>query len=180
MKDSIEKLFESLQNDWDVHEPAPDHKNRFLQKLNAQNEKVISISRKKRTWWKPLSIAASFILLIATGMSLLRPSAPEVSPEIIETQVYFTSLINEEMEKLEAISDKDTEKMVSDAITQMKKLEIDYVLLEAELAEGGNSKQILYAMITNFQTRIDLLKNVLNQIEEIKLLKESSHENHTI
>ena len=57
---------------------------------------------------------------------------------------------------------------------------MDYIKLEGELLNGGNSKLILSAMITNFQIRIDLLNDVLNQIETIKNLKNYNDENFTI
>jgi len=56
-------------------------------------------------------------------------------------------------------------------MVQLKKLENNYDLLEKEMIKGGNSKLILSAMITNFQTRIDLLQDVLDKIETIKKLK---------
>ena len=56
-------------------------------------------------------------------------------------------------------------------------MEKDYKELERNLIQGGNSKLILSAMITNFQTRINLLNAVLNQIETIKILKNNGNEN---
>ena len=56
-------------------------------------------------------------------------------------------------------------------MVQLKKLKNNYGLLEKDLINGGNSKLILSAMITNFQTRIDLLQDVLDKIETIKNLK---------
>ena len=55
--------------------------------------------------------------------------------------------------------------------------ENNYKELELDLINGGNSKLILSAMITNFQTRIDLLQDVLQQVEEIKNI---DHENTII
>jgi len=63
---------------------------------------------------------------------------------------------------------------------QLKKLETNYKQLETDLINGGNDKLILSAMITNFQTRIDLLQDVINQIETIKNLKNYNDENLTI
>ena len=58
----------------------------------------------------------------------------------------------------------------------MKKLK----RLEEDLANEGNSKQILHAMIINYQTRINLLQDVLTQIEEIKQFKTTQDENQII
>ena len=63
---------------------------------------------------------------------------------------------------------------------QLNKLEINYKKLEQDLLNGGNSKLILSAMITNFQTRIDLLQEVMDKIENIKTFKNYDDENITI
>jgi hypothetical protein len=70
--------------------------------------------------------------------------------------------------------------MIADALRQLETLEKDYLKLEADLVAGGNSKFILSAMIQNFQTRIDLLQEVMNRVEEIKQFKNESHESNTI
>ena len=54
-----------------------------------------------------------------------------------------------------------------------------YEKLKLDLTSSGEDKRVIYAMITNFQNRIDLLENVLEQIEEIKQLKNSNNENIT-
>ena len=72
----------------------------------------------------------------------------------------------------------ETRKLVHDALHHMQELENDYNKLTRELAEKGESKQIIHAMITNLQTRISFLEEVLTQIENIKKLKENYHENN--
>jgi len=63
---------------------------------------------------------------------------------------------------------------------QLQRLETGYQNLEQDLVNGGNSKLILSAMITNFQTRIDLLQDVIDQISTIKTLKNQNDANFTI
>ena len=74
----------------------------------------------------------------------------------------------------------ETAQLVDDTLAQLAKLDKDYQTLEQDLVDGGDSKIILSAMITNFQTRIDLLKEVLSQIENIKNLKTQNDESFTI
>lgn len=184
-EEKLDKLFEGLRGKFDVAEPDAGHRQRFLEKLNA-SKGVITFPRKANNWWKPLSIAASVALLLAVGTMLLnnRPSMEErlaeISPEVSHSQMYFASLIEEQVRVLESESTPETRKMVDDTLLQLNKLEQDYTGLEQDLLNGGNSKMILSAMITNFQTRIDLLQDVLNQIEQIKNLKPYNDENVTI
>ena len=48
----------------------------------------------------------------------------------------------------------------------MKVLDQDYEKIIKELETNGESKQIIYAMISNLQTRISFLQTVLEHIEE--------------
>lgn len=184
-KDNLEDLFKTLQDRFDTEEPALGHQERFLAKLNSANQ-TISLSKPKFNWWKPLSIAASLALLVALVYPRLdlnksvEEQVAEISPEVANTHFYFASLIEQQVMELEAEETPETRKIISDTMDQLKKLEQDYKMLENELLNGGNSKLILSAMITNFQTRIDLLNDVLNQIETIKNLKNYDDANYTI
>ena len=57
---------------------------------------------------------------------------------------------------------------------KIESLEKDYDNLKLEIKKNGENKQIVFALITNMQTRIDFLKSVLSQIET---LKKYQHEN---
>jgi len=86
----------------------------------------------------------------------------------------------EQIKELENESTPETKILVDDTMAQLTKLEINYKKLEQDLINGGNSKLILSAMITNFQTRIDLLQEVMDKIENIKTFKNYDDENITI
>ena len=74
----------------------------------------------------------------------------------------------------------ETERIINDTMLQLKKLELNYTEMEQDLINGGNGKLILSAMITNFQTRIELLNEVMTQIENIKTIKNTNDANYTI
>lgn len=177
-KDTIEKLFYRLRDEFDIEEPGVNHKERFLKKLNDTK------SPKRRNRWKTLSIAASIAFLSCVGIGVfyngIKTNTAEVVSEIEEAQFYFASLLQEEIEKVNAQSSPDTKQIIDDTMRQLHKLEQSYQQLRNDLMENGNSKQILHAMITNFQTRINLLQDVLIQIDEIKNLKSKEHETTTI
>ena len=185
-KENLEELFENLKGTFDIEEPATGHQQRFLDKLNTKTDGVVQLQPKKKSWWKPLSIAASVAIIFTIGFSLfnakptIEEQVAEISPEVSQTQFYFASLIEEQVKALESESTPKTRKIVDDTMLQLKKLEADYSRLEQDLLNGGNSKLILSAMITNFQTRIDLLQDVLNQIDTIKNLNTYDDENFTI
>lgn len=184
-EDKLDQLFDRLQGQFDLEEPQPGHQDRFLEKLN-QSSGTVSIHRKKTSWWKSLSIAASIAVVgilafqyLGTGQSL-EQQLVEISPEVSQTEFYFANLIEEQVILLKNQKSPETAQLVDDTLLQLKKLEKDYKSLERDLVNGGDSKIILNAMIFNFQTRIDLLKDVLSQVENIKNLKSYNDENITI
>jgi hypothetical protein len=69
--------------------------------------------------------------------------------------------------------------LINDALKQMEALEKDYENLKQEIIKNGENKQIIYAMITNMQTRISFIKSVLDQVETINKLKIEANENHS-
>jgi len=184
-KDNLDNLFDNLQGTFDTEEPQGRHQERFLEKLQA-SQGIVSIQKKKNSWWRPLSIAASVAILLGIGFSVFNNSpsidqqVAEISPEASQTQFYFANLIEDQVKQLESESTPETKKIIEDTMVQLRKLDANYKTLEQDLLNDGNSKLILSAMITNFQTRIDLLQNVLNQVENIKNLKKYTDENYTI
>ena len=179
-EENIERLFNELEGSFDIETPASGHRERFLEKLNTTG--VVALEPKKKSWWKPLSIAASIALLCAVGIGFLNSSPTveeqlaEISPEASQSQFYFASLIEQQVKDLESKSSPETEKLIEDTLLQLNKLEINYSKLQQDLLNGGNSKLILSAMITNFQTRIDLLEDVMTKIDTINNLKTFDNE----
>ncbi|MEL4308888.1 hypothetical protein [Joostella sp. CR20] len=180
----IDNLFENLKDTWDVEQPSEGHQARFLEKLQTK-DKVVSIAKKSKPFpWKWLSVASAVVVLLGVGISVFKTEntqqIAQEPTEIEKTEYYFATLINEEIEKIEAEATPETKEIIADAMLQIKKLEKDHKKLEEDLANEGNSKQILHAMIINYQTRINLLQDVLEQIEEIKQLKNIQNEHQII
>ena len=182
---NMEDVFKELEGAFDIEVPQDGHQERFLQKLQT-GQKVIPLHRKEKSWWKPLSIAASIAVLLSGGFGVYNsfPTKQDriatISPEASKTGFYFANLVNEQINALKKESTPETEKIITDTMTQLTTLESDYQKMEQDLLNGGNSKLILSAMINNFQTRIALLQDVLNQIETIKTVKNKSDEHNII
>ncbi|HLV39048.1 hypothetical protein [Xanthomarina sp.] len=180
--DNINKLFDDLKDTFDVEAPNSGHSKRFLDKLNNQSNLVeISKTSKRIRLWKPLSGIAAALLLVMT-LVLANKSNNEVrdlanvSPEMEKTQSFFTNTISEELKMLEKASNPETKKIINDALVQIKKLEVNYENLQVDLTKSGDDNRVIFAMIKNFQNRIDILQNTLKHIENIK---QFNHENNT-
>lgn len=178
MSDKNEKLdqwFTQNEENWDVIELPKNHETRFLSKLDNS-----SIKRKKRNFYTAIAIAAS--LMIMFGLTFFfQPEAKKhdltfASRETKQTDSIFSAIINIELIKLQEKRSPRNQKIIADALQQMKTFDNDYQKIIKEIATNGESKQIIYAMISNLQTRISFLQNVLTQIEVTEQLNTQNHE----
>lgn len=180
----IDKLFKN--QDFDLAEPASRHQERFLEKLKDQSPH--SKKGKLRMLWTPiLAVAASLLLVLMltgnfTGFGITNNQGDlaKVSPEMKETQLFYTTLIKTELAKVNSVKSPETEAMVNDALEQMEKLDLEYEKLKKDLVKSGQDKRVIFAMVSNLQQRIDILNNVLSRIEEINKLKNPNYENNYI
>lgn len=183
---NLDEIFKDL--DFDVAEPAQGHEIRFLEKLRQQKFETDNKGGKLRMLWSPvLAVAASLLLILmlagsslSSGMLTDSADLAGISPEMKETQEFYTGLIKTELEKVKSANTPETEAIVDDALAQMDKLDKDYEKLKKDLKNSGQDNRVIFAMISNLQQRIDVLNNVLQRIEEIKELKNPNHENNTI
>ncbi|WP_179320205.1 hypothetical protein [Winogradskyella helgolandensis] len=181
-KDSLESLFDNLKDQFDVETPQNNHEQRFLEKLKANDTTSTKIKKQSGFNWKPyLAIAATIVICFGLFTTLQQPpeefDLASVSAEMSETQNFFTVTIENELKKLNKERSPLTEQIISDALIQIQLLETDYQKLKTDLTESGKNQRVIYAMITNFQTRIDILNTVLEQIETVKQFKSNSNEN---
>ncbi|MBN4082938.1 hypothetical protein JYT50_00975 [bacterium AH-315-A23] len=177
MKDNLDNIFEKLENQFDIEEPTIGHFNRFEAKLNQPKR-----SKKRFKLFSYVAVAASIILLfdvwLGASFSNTGIELASISSEMEETQSYFLATIENELSAIENERNSDTEQLINDALEQLEKLEIQYNTLTLELKESTEDKRIIYAMISNFQQRIDILQNLLQQIDTVKQLKTQNDEKY--
>ena len=163
-KQSFNSEFEN-QN-WDVQNLSAGHEKRFLRKLKQKKAS-------KQTFWKPLAIACSLVigfgLVYYVSNSIINQSTTEVvfSPKVQQTNDYFSSIIKTELTTLKQNETPQSKQLIADALIEMERLEQDYDKLKLEIKKNGENEQIIYALITNMQTRITFLKNVLDQVHSL-------------
>lgn len=160
--EKLNQLFEKFENQWDIQEINNDHSEQFLKKLKLR--------KVKKNYTFIYAIAASIVVMLGVSLYFSSNEKPRelkfASKETEQTDSIFTVLIENQLEKINAIKSPENEKIISDALKQMKALDSDYEKIKHELEVNGESKQIIYAMISNLQTRISFLQNVLQHIEE--------------
>ena len=159
-----------LNQNWDLESPTDGHEKRFLKKLKHKKSK-------NHTVWKPLVAACCVIVtcstLYFTAKYVQNYKANQVvfSKDVQQTNDYFSSIIQTELTNLKQNETPQSKQVIVDALKEMELLERDYNKLKLEINTNGENKQIIYALITNMQTRITFLKNVLDQVQTINKTK---------
>ena len=170
--DELDQLFNKFENQWDIEEINPDHQIDFLNKLSKKQPK-----KKNYAGW---AIAASIAVLLGISVFYNQNEKPKefkfASKETKRTDSIFNILIENELVKLKEKSSPENEQIINDALKQMKVFDADYEKIIKEVQKNGENKQIIYAMISNLQTRISFLQTVLQRIEENENLKNTSDE----
>ena len=171
MKDKLEQRFRELEGQFDIEEPNLGHFNRFEAKLAEKDTKQHKWNPRSWAW---IAIAASVALLFGVwfggyttkqGLELA-----DVSPQMEETQSFFVSTIRQEIENINLKRNDDNQQIIDDAFLQLNKLEENYKNLTVELDNSNKDKRIIYAMINNFQQRIEVLQSLLQQLDEFEQL----------
>ena len=179
MKDKLENRFNELQGQFDIAEPEMGHFDRFKARLEEPTEKKVYSLRKMIA---TLSIAASLLLFGGVWIGYLISDKgvelASVSSEMKETQNYFLTTIQKELQTIELERNDDTKQLIDDAILQLERLEDQYINLTIALKENSDDQRIIHAMINNFQDRIVILQDVLSQIEDIKNTKAQNNETY--
>ncbi len=181
MKDKLEQRFKELEAQFDIEEPRLGHFDRFEVRLNRQTKQQ---TKWNPTTWKWLAIAASIALVFSIGLGNYSTKSglelADVSPKMEETQSFFVSTIQKEIENINLKRNADNQQIIDDAFVQLNKLEENYKKLTIELDDSNKDKRIIYAMISNFQQRIEVLQSLLQQLDEIKQLKNTLNDEKII
>lgn len=162
--DELDKLIDRL--DLDVARPTVGHRERFRKKLEKTTGKNVERTKVFKLWPSIVSLAALLIALLLipgllfSGQQQKRDLA-SVSLEMKNTQKFYTASIQRELQSLKDIKSPETEKIIHDALVQLETLEKDYESLKTDLVNSGNDKRVVYAMISNFQKRMDLLNKLI-------------------
>ncbi len=172
MKDPVQNIFEGLEGEFNTSEPGEGHFERFNARLKQPS---LEKNPKRNSLLPYIAIAASLLMIVTFGLqhalNETKNGLAGVSPEMNETHAYFSTLIEHELYKVEKQKTAENHAVISDALHHIKVLEKEYLLLEDELKFSGSNPRIIYAMVNNFQKRIEILQILINQMEELKSQK---------
>ena len=174
MENQLDNLFNDIKFHIDTEEPTAAHRALFLKRLH-KNELVTKKPKTKvivlNHFRSVMSIAASLLLLlgifIGTSSDANSMELSKISEEMAHTEDYFKIAIELELEKINNNNNPNAQKILKSALSKLSELENDYNSLKKDLVNSGSDKRVIHAMVQNLQNRMDLLKNVQLQLDEI-------------
>ncbi|MFC4094345.1 hypothetical protein [Euzebyella saccharophila] len=163
------------------------HEKRFVDRLEKE---FPSSSTKMVAIW---AIAASVLILLGIFLFINDPSIensnkpaivntdkehPEqdtsiklgdLSPDLKKIEDYYVANINLELAKLPV--SKENEELIEGYMAQLEELNNEYTALSEELNLYGPNDQTITAMIQNLQLRLELLRNLKEELNKINKSK---------
>ena len=188
-KDNIEELILNNLKELNDNEPMDGHFERFQAKLNKQNK------TRKITFglvWK-VAAAVVFVLLAVNQANIyFSPgkqakdsvvsnnefSLAAVSPEYKEVEFYYTNAINMGMDQWNNLKSdgfiSETEQETMN--TELVEFEERFKTLQTDLAANPGDERVINAMLEYYQAKLEIINMIVNKLQEVKQLKDSSGE----
>jgi len=180
----IDDIIRKSRSEFDDREPSEGHFERFSFKLATR----LHATKAKRSI-VPYLLKAAVVTLLVTLSSLwtfdhfVRPNLKtrmtlsEVSPEYREVERYYVQQVNfmeDEFTSLELSTPEQKDALMK----EMASMDSVYVELQKELKTNPDDQRIIDAMIKHYQTKIEVMSYILDQLKEIKAetVKPVSHE----
>ena len=185
MKNNWKDFFEENKNQIQAESKlSTGHENRFLSKLNKQNQNPKS---KVNLWKYAAVLIPAMMLSLYFVFEFQADNNPQnevqtieltdFSPELGEANNYFAYVIREKVEEVKSLKTPETTQMIDQALVQLDELEIQSDQLLIDLKESGGNPQVIKSIMMNLQLQIQVLETVLAQIEHKQELKQTSYEN---
>lgn len=172
-KDKLEKFIIERRDAFDDKEPPRMAWQKIQKELRKDNKTPRRISL-----WNLTKIAAAVVFILGFGIVIGRQSSvssevatvEENFPEFLEAKTYYETEVDEKLAQLASYNhDASLEEDMSQLDTFMEELRT-----ALEEAPKGSEERIINAMITNYQTKLDIMERVLDAAKSNNLTKEKS------
>lgn len=171
---NIEELIRTNKDFFEEAEPSKGHLDRFTAKLEMR----FKTEAPKRSI-VPYLLRAAVVTLLVTLSSLwtwdhfIRPGSSrmtlsEVSPKFREVENYYLHQVNLMEGEIVDIKLNDNPEQKEELMKEMKSMDSVYVSLQKELKANPNDERIINAMIEHYQTKLEVMTYIVNQLTTIR------------
>jgi hypothetical protein len=183
---NIEDIIRSNKDFFEDSEPSEGHLERFNRKLEMR----FQVKTVKRSI-VPYLLKAAVVTLLITLSSLwtwdhfIRPgrnmmTLGQVSPQYKEVENYYVHQVNLMEGEIVNVDLKNNPAQKSMLLKEMKSMDSTYVSLQKELKTNPNDERIINAMIEHYQTKLDVMSYIVNQLKAIRNDNQNKKENEKV
>lgn len=180
---NIEEIIRSNKDFFEEAEPSRGHLERFNRKLELRFG-TVAIKRSI----VPYLLKAAVVTLLVTLSSLWtwdhfirsdrnRMTLGQVSPQYKEVENYYVHQVNLMESELVNIDLKNNPEQKKMLLSEIKSMDSVYVQLQKELKANPNDERIINAMIEHYQTKVEIMSYIVNQLKEIRNENQNKTEN---
>jgi hypothetical protein len=183
---TIEDIIRNNRDLFGDREPSEGHLERFSVKLEIRCQ-----SRANRRSIVPYLLRAAVVTLLVTLSSLwtwdhfIRPASSrmtlgQVSPQYKEVESYYLHQVNMMEGEIVNVDLKNNPEQKELLIKEMKSMDSVYVSLQKELKANPNDERIINAMIEHYQTKLEVMTYIVNQLKTIRNDNNNKTENEKV
>lgn len=165
--DNLEKFIIQHREEFDVEVPS-------LKVWAGIDKEMAQKTAKRVRLRKMMSIAASVVVLLIAGAILgiqineasneeAITSLSDIAPEYADLEQHYKSQVNQKYQQLVSYNH---DVYVEEDLAQLDAI-FEELKLEFQNVPKGSEEHIINAMINNYQTKIDILEQVLEKIQSI-------------
>jgi len=171
---SIEDILKENKDFFNEAEPSEGHFERFNRKLEMRfARKVVKRSI------VPYLLKAAVVTLLLTLSSLWtwdhfiradrnRMTLGDVSPQYKEVENYYVHQVNLMESEIVNIDIKNNPEQKRELFKEIKSMDSVYIQLQKELKANPDDERIINAMIEHYQTKVDVMNYILDQLKTIR------------
>lgn len=163
--DNFEKFIIEQKDEINNDLPHEGHFERFEMRLNDQNK------HKKRI---NTSLIAAVAAVLVLAFIVLKPgntatpfTLSDVSEQYAEVEFYYVNHINKQTELLKTIANNDSlqSQSMSILLNEMEEYDATYEQLCSDLEATPNDERVINALITYYQTKLEIVNRILLELE---------------
>lgn len=177
---NLENFIRNNKAAFDAEEPSAGHMERFEQMLPKSKVKTLSYVK--------YAAAAAMITLMMTlsglyiydnwgGTEQALPTLADAGPKYAEAEAFFVSTINQQQQTINNLKSEELLKDI-DLEEDLKAMDTLYKKLQNDLNANPDDPRVINAMIKHYQTRIAVMNEIVNQLQEAKKIKNHKTQNH--
>jgi hypothetical protein len=183
---SIEDIIRNNKDFFDDAEPSAGHLERFNRKLEMRFQ-----SNTIKRSIVPYLLKAAVVTLLITLSSLwtwdhfirtgsTRTTLGQVSPQYKEVENYYVHQVNLMEGEIVNVDLKNNPEQKKALMKEMKSMDSTYVSLQKELKANPNDERIINAMIEHYQTKLEVMSYIVNQLKSIRNENQNKKENEKV